>query len=287
MTTQKPVQDHVITLDGLRAHYREWGAPDAPPLVILHGAADRARAFDAVAAAFADRLHILVPDLRGHGETDWASDYSIGAFVQDTEQFAEHLHLPTFALLGHSLGANMAFHFAAQYPNRVSRLVLGDVGPDAFAAALWEANLAQFRAAALEAFDDPEEPVRRALAAAAAVLPETGLQAMGARLRDNLVCGSEGRWRWRYDAGGLGANLPSGQEVAAAAWGALGQVRCPTLVIRGENSAVLSRENAERMVRTLAEGRWMEVPASGHGVPWDNFAGYMAVVQPFLLEQVG
>src|SRR5437764_2619643 len=109
MTTNAQVADNFITLNGLRLHYREWGAQDAAALVIRHGAAARARAWDAVAGALADRWHLVVPDLRGHGETDWTPDYSIDAFVQDTDHLAAHLHLPTFALLGHSLGAAMAF----------------------------------------------------------------------------------------------------------------------------------------------------------------------------------
>jgi pimeloyl-ACP methyl ester carboxylesterase len=286
MTTQPAVRDHTAMLNGLRVHYRDWGATDAPPLVILHGLSGAAQFFDEPARALADQRHILVPDLRGHGETDWAPPYAVAPFVDDLEQLAKHLQLPHFALLGQSLGGTIAYHYAARYPERVDRLVLGDIGPDVFANPLLEAVLDQATAEAREAFDDPEAPVRRALAAPSPSGPQDE-RVVRARIAYNLVQGADGRWRWRYDAAGLGATIPSGSEAETAAWAALAQVRCPTLVVRGESSPVLSRENAERMVHTLADGRWVEVPAAGHGVPFDNPVGFLAVVRPFLLESSG
>jgi pimeloyl-ACP methyl ester carboxylesterase len=286
MTAGTDVQDQFITLDGLRVHYREWGATEAPALVILHGAADYAQSWDPVARALADSFHVVVPDLRGHGETDWAADYSAPTFIADTEQLTQHLQLPPFALIGHSLGATVAYRYAARYPERVTRLVIGDIGPDVFSTPLLEATLAQFRATGLEVFDNPAEPLRRALTAPHPAAP-VDEQAVRDRTAYNLIQGADGRWRWRYDAAGLGATLPVGSEVETADWAALAQLRCPTLVVRGEHSPVLSRENAERMVQATADCRWVEVPASSHGVNNDNLAGYLAVVTPFLLAQAG
>jgi esterase len=286
MTTEPAVHDHTVLLNGLRVHYREWGATDAPPLVILHGLAGAARFFDEHAAALADQLHVLVPDMRGHGETDWAPDYTIAPFIDDLEQFAVHLQLSHFALLGQSLGGTMAYHYAARFPARVERLVLGDIGPDVFTNPLLPGVLAQGKAAADEVFDDPEEPVRRAIAAPGPTAT-TNADAIRARTVQNLVQGADGRWRWRYDGAGLGTTIPTGSAAEATAWEALAQVRCPTLIVRGESSPVLSPQNAERMVQTLTNGRWVEVPACGHGVPYDNPAGFLAVVRPFLLEQSG
>jgi pimeloyl-ACP methyl ester carboxylesterase len=284
MTTEATANDRSVLLNGVRVHYREWGATDAPTLVILHGLSGSARLFDEHARALADGRHILVPDLRGHGETDWAPDYAMEGFVHDLERLAKQLQLPGFALLGQSLGGTVAYHYAARYPARVERLVLGDIGPDVFAHPAYAAVLAQLKASSLEAFDDPEEPVRRALAAPSPT-GATDERTVRARTLANLVQGADGRWHWRYDVAGLAAKLPYGSDFETAAWAALARVRCPTLVVRGENSPVLSRENAERMVQTLADGRWIEVPASGHAVPFDNPAGFLAVVRPFLVGE--
>ena len=69
----------------LRLHYADWGNPDAPPLILLHGGRDHCRNWDWVAQDLRKDFHILAPDLRGHGDSGWSSsgDYSMSAFVYD------------------------------------------------------------------------------------------------------------------------------------------------------------------------------------------------------------
>ncbi|KKC26203.1 alpha/beta fold hydrolase [Sphingomonas sp. SRS2] len=103
----------------------EWGDPSAPPLILQHGGRDHARSWDAVAAAFAADHYIIAPDLRGHGDSDWASDgsYDFFDFVQDFVGIADALDLPPCAIIGHSLGGNIVTRFAGLFPDRVTRLV--------------------------------------------------------------------------------------------------------------------------------------------------------------------
>jgi pimeloyl-ACP methyl ester carboxylesterase len=282
MAASVEVLDKFVTLSGLRVHYREWGAPDAAPLLMLHGGASAARGLDAVARALASTLHVVVPDLRGHGESAWAADYALDSFVSDLEQLVDQLALPPFALLGHSLGAVIAYTYAARYPGRVRRLVLGDIGPDEFSVPAVLAVHARVKAAGAEVFDDPDIAISAAIAAA----PTMPAEAVRERTAYNLVQGADGRWRWRYDGAGIIATYKgSGSE--AEAWATLARVPCPTLVVRGESSPILSRATAERMAETLRDGRWAEVPNCGHGIPLENFAGFMAAVAPFLLDGQG
>jgi pimeloyl-ACP methyl ester carboxylesterase len=74
MARETAVRDASITLGGLRFHYRDWGDPSAPPVLLLHGAYLHAHSWDSVAAGLADRFHVLAVDLRGYGESDWAPD---------------------------------------------------------------------------------------------------------------------------------------------------------------------------------------------------------------------
>ena len=282
MTTDIEVQDKFVTLNGLRIHYREWGSPGAPPLVLLHGGASFARGLDAVARALAGHRHVFVPDLRGHGESDWAADYTLDSFVDDVELLALELDLPRFALLGHSLGAVIAYTYAARHPSRVQRLVVGDIGPDEFSVSAVLAVHARVKAAGAEVFDDPAPAISAAVAAA----PAMPAEAVRERTAYNLVQGADGRWRWRYDGAGIIATY-KGAGSEEAAWAALARVPCPTLVVRGETSPILSRETAKRMAAALADGRWREVAGSGHVIPLENFAGYMDVVTPFLLAPDG
>ena len=67
------VTDKFIPMNGLNIHYRDWGISNFPPLVILHGSGNaHSRGWDHVAAALTDQYRVIVPDLRGHGESSWA-----------------------------------------------------------------------------------------------------------------------------------------------------------------------------------------------------------------------
>ena len=108
---------------GLRLNVCVWGPPEAPPLLLLHGVRDHARSWDLIAAAFAGRYRVLAPDLRGHGDSEWAKGgfYPTEGYVFDLAELAERL--PPFGLIGHSLGGNIGLRYAALFPRKVTRIV--------------------------------------------------------------------------------------------------------------------------------------------------------------------
>ena len=73
MDTDPVVRDETVILDGLRFHYRDWGDPAAPPVVLLHAYLQHARTWDTVAKGLADRVRVLALDQRGFGESAWAA----------------------------------------------------------------------------------------------------------------------------------------------------------------------------------------------------------------------
>src|SRR4051795_1381077 len=107
---------------GLRLHYADWGNEAAPPLILIHGGADQCRSWDAVARSLQPHFHVIAPDMRGHGDSEWAkgSSYSLADYVYDLT------HLPGIdsgaMLVGHSFGGMIALGYAGTYPDRVSRL---------------------------------------------------------------------------------------------------------------------------------------------------------------------
>lgn len=130
MTGCTEVHDRYVTLDGLRFHYREWGDPAAPALVLLHGGWEQASTWDPVAAALAERYRVLALDQRGHGESDRAEDYAVSRMADDIEAFADALRLGCHALCGYSMGGVVALMYAGQRPEAVTRLAMIDHGPD-------------------------------------------------------------------------------------------------------------------------------------------------------------
>ncbi len=126
---------------GLKLHYLDWGHAHLPPLILLHGIQDHARSWDCVALALRDRWHVLAPDMRGHGDSDWSQDgaYLPPFMLLDLVEFVDTLGFDTVTLVAHSFGGNAAARFAALYPERVDRLVLVDaMGPSRKAIEHWE-----------------------------------------------------------------------------------------------------------------------------------------------------
>ncbi|MDB5510919.1 MAG: alpha/beta hydrolase fold [Enterovirga sp.] len=113
---------------GVRYHLREWGAPDGPVLVLLHGARDASPTFQFVVDALDSGWRIVAPDWRGHGLTAWTpGSYWHAEFLCDLDVILD-LIAPGRAvpIVGHSMGGNMASLYAGIRPERVSRLVLLD-----------------------------------------------------------------------------------------------------------------------------------------------------------------
>ena len=77
-------EDRFVQSHGLRLHYVDWGNTDAPLLVLVHGGRDHARSWDAIARALQPQFHVMAPDLRGHGDSEWASGSSYSRPIMST-----------------------------------------------------------------------------------------------------------------------------------------------------------------------------------------------------------
>jgi pimeloyl-ACP methyl ester carboxylesterase len=116
----------------LRLNYVDWGNPDAPPLILQHGGRDHCRSWDWVANELRHDWHVIAPDLRGHGDSDWSPEgnYAMDAFVYDFAQLVHTLGYDQVTIISHSLGGNIATRFTGLYPEKVRRLVnIEGLGP--------------------------------------------------------------------------------------------------------------------------------------------------------------
>jgi pimeloyl-ACP methyl ester carboxylesterase len=109
----------------LRLHFVDWGNPEAPPLLLVHGVRDHCRNWDWVAERLRDRWHVLAPDLRGHGDSDWAGSgaYPTDSYVYDLSRLIAQETSAPVTLLGHSLGGNIVLRYAGAYPEKVARII--------------------------------------------------------------------------------------------------------------------------------------------------------------------
>jgi len=116
----------------LRLHWLDWGNPDAPPLILLHGGMDHGRSWDQVAMRLRDRWRLIVPELRGHGDSAWTSDgdYSMAGYVYDLAQLIHQQKLAPVTIVAHSLGGNISLRYAGLYPDNVRKLIaIEGLGP--------------------------------------------------------------------------------------------------------------------------------------------------------------
>jgi pimeloyl-ACP methyl ester carboxylesterase len=95
----------------------------------------------------------------------------------------------------------------------------------------------------------------------------------------------DGKWTFRYDVAlrdGSGARIMATREEIESDWASLSNISCPTLLVRGADSDILSPELAQRVVESIPNSRLIEVQSSGHSVPLDNPSGFIQAVHTFL-----
>jgi pimeloyl-ACP methyl ester carboxylesterase len=135
MTDRMPgPTSHSFYSQRLRLHFVDWGNAGKPPLLLVHGGRDHCRNWDWVAAALRDDWHVIAPDLRGHGDSQWSPDgsYTMAGYVYDLAQLVHQQRLAPVTIVGHSLGGNIALRYAGVYPDAVAKLVAVEgVGPPA------------------------------------------------------------------------------------------------------------------------------------------------------------
>jgi esterase len=251
-----------LTVNGLALHYLEWGEAAAPPIVCVHGYTGSADAFNALARHLKDRHHILAPDVRGHGESAWspAGAYRYEDQASDLAEFAKRLELDKFVLIGTSMGGIIAMTYASEHGDRLLGLVINDIGPDPEAGTQRITQMVGSRPDEFATLEEAMAYRRAASPILAARSPADQHElALGVLRR-----GTGGKWGWKMDPAYIRQRVERGPPVRPPLWPALDAVSCPTLVVWGSDSDVLSEAQARRMVDVLPRGELVRVPGIGH-----------------------
>ena len=266
-----------------RIAYLEWGDPrNRDVLICVHGLTRTARDFDALAAALCDHFRVVCPDLAGRGDSDRLSDpalYAVPQYLADMVTLIARLDSEAVRWVGTSLGGLVGMALAAQPAGPVVRLVLNDSGPVITRAAL--ARIGSYVGKDMQ-FRSVEDAERHIRAISAPFGPHSDAQwrfLTQTWLRKN----EDGSWRAHYDpaiAQAYRATLP---DKDLELWGLYDAVRCPTLVLRGERSDLLSRDTTRAMMARGPKARVVEVPGVGHA-PTLLHPDQIAAIRDFLLE---
>ncbi len=276
-------RERTTTSGDLELAYQEWGPDDGPVILALHGFGVSGHMFDEFGQRTSDRYRLINLDQRGHGDSAWApdGDYTREAFVADVEAVREGLGFDSVVLMGHSMGGLNAVEYTYQHPDRVSALILVDVGPEAAREGV--DNIMRFTRGPDEL--DFDEFVQNAMRFNTRRTEENIRERMRHRLRPL----ENGKWTWKFDKRfreGEGA-VRSGSELSSdELWTRFRELAPPVLLVRGQQSDILSQEVAERTAGEIRSARLVVVPEAGHSVPGDNPDGFTEAVAAFL-DDVG
>ena len=288
--------------DGLFLALREW-SDDGPPLLFVHGFGHDSHVWEEIVPAVAGRRRVLTLDLRGHGESDVDPEfrYHHANLGRDLKRVVEELDLHDLVLVAHSTAGHAAIGYAARAGDRVARLVLVDAGPELRATGGGGERAGSDRADG--SFDDRDAYLRflaRSYPRASAATRER-LATRWLRERE------DGRVEPRLDPRFLrqGARRTAGESSSdearstgpsfdrrawaeqgeKALWDELARVTCPTLVVRGGASPMLSAGTVERMVAEgLADGRAVTIPDAGHALVIEAPTAFREALRSFLEE---
>ncbi len=265
-----------------RMAYTEWGDPRNPQvLVCAHALTRNCRDFDFLARALATHYRVVCPDIAGRGLSDWLKDpagYVIPNYVADVVTLIARLDVEHVDWVGISMGGLIGMALASMDNTPVRRLVLSDVGPE-----ITPESIA--RIAAYVGTDPRWPSFEAALAYIRTVSAPFGAldDAQWHHLTEHsIIRDADGSWRFRYD--------PRVSEPFKAAfsgepidlWPYYERVRCPTLVVRGAESDLLTRATWEQMGSRGPRAKLAEIPGVGHA-PLFLTDDQVAVARDFLL----
>jgi pimeloyl-ACP methyl ester carboxylesterase len=265
-----------------RMSYVEWGERDNPRvLACVHGLTRCARDFDFLAAALARDYRVVCPDVAGRGESQWLRnpmEYAIPTYVNDMVTLIARLDVDSVHWLGTSLGGLLGMALASFPESPIAKLVLNDAGPLVTAASLDRIGSYVGKAPAFPSIEAAEQYIRTV---SAPFGPHT--DAEWRFLTEHVVRRqADGSYRMHYDpalAVPFNAEQPH-KDIEL--WTLYDAISCPTLVIRGASSDLLTRETARAMTERGPRAKLIEIPGVGHA-PTLIHADQIAVVREFLL----
>lgn len=266
--------------------YKEWGDPGNPvTLVCVHGLTRVSDDFDALAEALCNDYRVICPDVVGRGRSDHLRDplhYQVLQYVADMVTLIARLNVENVHWVGTSMGGLIGMALASLPATPVHRLVLNDIGPALNAPAL--ARIGEYVGDAVKfaTLEQGTEYVRQ-ISLSFGQHSDMQWRKLAA---DVLRQDADGNWTFRYDPAlsvTLRAMTPQNvQQAETMLWAAYDAINCPTLLIRGEESDLLSRESAQAMTQRGPKARVVEIPGVGHA-PTLVDAAQIDVVKNFLL----
>ena len=271
----------------LRLHYVDYGSPDKPLLVLVHGGRDHCRNWDQVASTLLNDYHVVAPDLRGHGDSAWAigSQYGMADYVLDLAQLLGHIGERPVTLMGHSLGGAICLSYAGIYPEDIVRMVaIEGLGPPP--EMIQERPVEERMREWIDTMKDLAQRKPRHYASldeAAKRMHEANPHLSDAMAHHLTVHGvmrlEDGSYTWKFD-NYVRAWPPHAydEEGVQHLWN---RIDSPVLLMRGSESWA-SDPVKDGRASHFTNARYVEIDGAGHWVHHDRLADFLGEVHPFL-----
>ncbi|MCZ0942942.1 MAG: alpha/beta hydrolase [Gammaproteobacteria bacterium] len=281
---------HIYFSQRLRLHYVDWGNEGAPPMLLVHGGRDHCRNWDWVAQAFRDDYHIIAPDLRGHGDSQWllGGSYDHVDYVYDIAQLLHQRQHTPVTIISHSLGGSISLLYAGLYPETVTRLVsIEGMGPPP---SIVEERINQPPAARLTSWIDDLRRIAgriprryKSLEEAYERMQTENPHLTEAQARHLTIHGSnqneDGTYSWKFDNyvrafPPVGMPYEEQQQLHR-------RISCPTLLFHGQESWASNPEEDGR-IDNFQNAQVASVANAGHWVHHDQLDEFLSITRAFL-----
>ncbi len=279
---------HYFYAQRLKLHYVDWGNETLPLAVLVHGGRDHARNWDWVALELRRHFHLIAPDLRGHGDSDWAigGSYSMIDYVLDLTQLMSAIGTEPATFIGHSLGGAVVLQYAGVFPERVRAVVaIEGLGPPPSmiqeSAAHqrmrnWIEVMQALARRKVREYPTLEDALRRMREANPHLSVEQArhLTIHGVRRNEN------GSYSWKFDnyvhaTSPYLFNLKDAREI----WG---RITSPCLLVRGDESPWAGEPERDGRLSAFRDAQSVVIRGAGHWVHHDRLAEFLGVVSGFL-----
>ena len=292
MTDQPGPASHTYFSQRLRLHYVDWGNEGAPPLLLVHGGRDHCRNWDWVAQALRHDYHIIAPDLRGHGDSQWmiGGSYELIDYVYDIAQLLHQTQLTPVTIVSHSLGGMISLQYAGLYPDKVKKLVaIEGAGPSPtmlkkhYAKSLderlvgWVDTIRKLSGRLPRRYPSVEEAFQRMQDENPHLSPEQARHLTVHGVNQN----EDGTFSWKFDNyvrvfTQTGLNEDQVHEL----WS---KITCPVLHVRGTESWA-SDPNEDGRAAFFENARVENFAGAGHWVHHDRLDDFLALTREFLAD---
>jgi pimeloyl-ACP methyl ester carboxylesterase len=274
----------------LRLHYVDWGNAAAPPLVLVHGGRDHCRNWDWVAEELRRDWHIIAPDLRGHGDSQWSQDgtYTMAGYIYDLAQLIHQLTVRPVTMIGHSLGGNIALRYSGLYPENVSKLIaIEGLGPSPkmvrerqakpFAERMraWIAEQRALSGRVARRYPSIEDALKRMQEENRHLSPQQARHLTVQGVNQN----EDGTYSWKFD--NYVRSWPPYDMRAKDIEALWGRIACPTLLLYGKESWA-SNPTEDGRLEAFKHARVVTIEKAGHWVHHDRLEEFLSLTRAFL-----